>query len=655
MAPQGPLNRRVLRPQQGEAGRHAGRRTATRAADGTATRAAEPVPVAAFVAVALACSALQAAFASRVFLFLDDFYFLGEARGTPLTWDYLSAGLFQHFSPITRLANWLVVGHLAAHPWLVPLAQGLMLAAVVCSATWLLVALFGRTVPALVTSVVLGVSLTLVPLGSWWTAAANILPGMAGFIVAFAASVLVLRRRSRWWAAAALLGAVVGVLDYETPILLPAYLLLWVLLFAHRISDEGTLALLRRTWWLFLGLIAVSAVAALNYRLHYYAPAPTPPLGDLLEALARSWGGTLVPTTLGLHPLDPFSTRGVLVLTAVVGWVVTVLFVGWVLSTRRGAWRGLVFAGLGWAVPTLAVLVNRLERYGPTVADDAIYLYLPTLLTLVGVVEAVLAPRRHEPRPRPSTALLLRAAVPTAVVAMLASYAVSVGPTWGYRIPAGAERDFVTSARSSAAATRESVGRFSVIDSFTHTVVMPEGYGRYSRDSNVLGMTVPDLHFDDPRPPFYRADEEGRFQPAPVEELARTEGPPRTSAPLQVRDPAGPVRRTAGGYCFTTTASTDVLWQFPQVSGDDLVVAARLTVDRTTEMTLNVRPTPDRAFTYPYPIDPGTTTLRPRGPGTLEIVDFDTLAGVVLRQFDPGVEVCLQSLEVGQVESATGP
>ena len=35
--------------------------------------------------------------------------------------------------------------------------------------------------------------------------------------------------------------------------------------------------------------------------------------------------------------------------------------------------------------------------------------------------------------------------------------------------------------------------------------------------------------------------------------------------------------------------------------------------------------------------------------------DFDTLAGVVLRQFDPGVEVCLQSLEVGQVESATGP
>ncbi len=627
-----------------DAGRHAGEH---------AVRPTDRMPGWAFVVVAVVCSALQALLARRVFLFWDDYYFLGQARSASLDWDYLSSTLFTHFSPVTRLANWIVAGHIAAHPWVIPVAQGVMLTAVVCSATWLMVALFDRTVVALGASVLLGVSLTLVPLGSWWTAGANILPGMAGFLVAFASAVLVIRGRSRWWAVPAFAGALIGVLDYETPMLLPGYLLLWVVLFGSRVTDDGPVALVRRTWWLWLGIITITGAAAVNFRLNYYSPQPRGPLGELLHALVHSWVNTLVPTALGLH--DP-GTPWLDVLAAVLGWVVTVLVVGWLVVTRQGVWRGLAFAALGWLLPTLALLLNRLGRYGFEVADDAIYVYLPTVLTLIGLAEAFLRPRRRPAARRVEAAVLTRWALPTALVSLVAAYVWSVEPTASYRIPPGATGDFVANARASADATREQVGRFSVIDSLTHAKVMPEGYGRYSRDSNVLGLTVPGLRFDDPRPPYFRFDDQGRLRAAPIEELARTRDAPTTDdGKLQIDDADDLTYDAERGNCFTATDATTVTWRFQQVSGDDLVVRTRVTVDAESQMVLFVDPGTDGQLTYPYPIDSGDTTLLASGAGSLEIVDASTLGGVQLNGFTPGVGVCLQSIDIGQVQSAAGP
>ena len=629
-------------------GRAAGRHAYVRA-----DRSTERLPRWAFVVVAIACSGLQVLLARRVFLFWDDYYFLGEARSATLSWDYLSSTLFTHFSPVTRLANWVVVDHIAAHPWVIPAAQGVMLTAVVGSATWLMVALFDRSAPALGASLLLGVSLSLVPLGSWWTAGANILPGMTGFLVAFASCVLLVRGRSRWWGAPALLGASIGVLDYETPILLPGYLLLWVLLFSSRVTGEGAVAVLRRTWWLWVGVVAITGAAAVNYRLNYYTPAPAAPLGEILHALVHSWVNTLVPTALGVHaPGTPWLE----VLAAVVGWVVTVVVVGWLVATRQGAWRGLAFAGLGWLLPSLALLLNRLERYGFGVADDAIYFYLPTVLTVIGLVEAHAAPRRVAPAPEGPRSLFLRVTVPITLLALGAAYVWSVEPTSRYRIPPGADGAFVATARGSADGVRREVGRFSVIDSLTHSMVMPEGYGQYSRDSNVLGLTVPGLRFDDPRPPYYRFDDKGRLRAAPVEELTRTMDAATTDAgAFQIAGADDLTYNAERGNCFTANDATTVTWRFQQVAGDDLVVRTRVTVDKESSMVLLVKPKDDGQLTYPYPIDQGDTTLHPSGSGSLEIVDATTLAGVQLQGFTPGVEVCLRSIDVGQVESAAGP
>ena len=57
------------------------------------------LPWAVFLGVALAASALLVVLSRNVFLFWDDFYFLGQARDADLTWSYLTDPLFKHFSP----------------------------------------------------------------------------------------------------------------------------------------------------------------------------------------------------------------------------------------------------------------------------------------------------------------------------------------------------------------------------------------------------------------------------------------------------------------------------------------------------------------------------------------------------------------------------
>ena len=182
------------------------------------------LPRSLFVAVALASSALLGVLSWRVFLFWDDFVFLGEAREADLTWGYLTDPLFKHFSPVVRLLNIVVVDAIPEHPWVVPVVLIALLVCVVSSVTWLMVVLYGRTWPALVGSVLLAPSLTLLPLGNWWTAGGNILPALRGFYVAFGAMVLILAGRSLWWALPCFAGAAVGVLAYElldAPLRLP--------------------------------------------------------------------------------------------------------------------------------------------------------------------------------------------------------------------------------------------------------------------------------------------------------------------------------------------------------------------------------------------------------------------------------------------------
>lgn len=604
-----------------------------------------------FVVVALAASALMVALSWRVFLFWDDFVFLGQAQDSDLTRDYLTEPLFNHFSPVTRAINWLVAGHLAAHPWLVPFTVCALVVAVVLATVWWLVVLFGRTWRALFGSILLAPSLTLIQLGNWWTAAANILPALLGFVVAFASFVLVVRGRSRWWAVPCLVGAGIGVLDYELPMLLSGYLGLWLLLFRDRFTAESLLQVLRRTWWLCLGLVAIGVAAILNYRLNYYDEVARPTIPDLAHAMVRSLVRTLVPTLVGFH--DPrtawFST-----LSLVVGWVVLVAVVGWLLLTRRQAWRGLLFAAAGWALPTLALAVNRVSIFGVTVVDNIIYFFLPAALFLVGLLEAHRGPLRRPVgagarRSDPGRGAA-RFAVPTLALVVVAAYAYSVGPTQRYQLPEGTSPDFVEQARDSAAAL-EDKDAFSVVNSDVPGHVVPEMFAPFNRADVVLGLTVPEhLPFDIPVEPYYRVGDSGDLEPVTLDWAAEVQ-PSESTVPQQLR-----LVNAAGrsfeddGMCFRTTADTQLIWTLPEpVSGADLVLRALTHAQRVTPALAAVSTSENAEFDR---ANPDRHVWGPRRPGSLDTVGTDVVGRLKYLGFDAGVRVCVSSLAVGHVSAA---
>ena len=608
-----------------------------------AARSSE-LPRAAFLGVALSATAVLVVLSSRVFLFWDDFLFLGEALDADLDRDYLSAPLFTHFSPVTRLLSWLVAPAIAEHPWVVLAVLALLLLAAVSAVTWLMVVLHGRTWTALAGAVVLAPSLTLVPLGNWWTAGANILPALAGFLVAFGAFVLVLRRESRWWAVPCLLGAAIGVLDYELPMLLPGYLGLWVLLFRARVTDESLVAVVRRTWWLWLGLLAISGAAAANYRLNYYTEAPSPGTGDLVQALGRSLVRTLVPTALGFH--DPrnsaFST-----LSLVIGCVVLTALVAWLVVTRVGAWRGLLFAAAGWSLPSLALILNRVELYGVEVVDNAIYFFLPTALFVIGVLEAVRAPRR-----RPAAYALARrprrAVLVLVAVVVVTAYAVSAGPTSRYQLPPGTSGDFVEEARASAGRTAQEQGtdRLNVLDTDVPETVVPAAFAPANRASNVLGLTVPGLVFDDPEPPYHRFDAEGTLRPVDIEWEAETPAFESGDGPVRIAN-ADDLEIRDGDACFTTRPETLVTWTLPEgVTGPDLLVRTEGYADRPTSFRVSVRPTSAEPF---EPANFDGHQLGPDGDAVLDTVAPAAVRVLRLREITWGSRLCLSRIAVGRV------
>lgn len=597
-----------------------------------------------FVAVAVAATALLVALSRHVFLFWDDFVFLGEAREADLTWGYLTDPLFKHFSPVMRLISLAVVPAVPGHAWVVPLVLFVLLACVAGSVTWLMVVLHGRTVLALVGSVVLAPSLTLLQLGNWWTAGINIMPALAGCYLCLGAMVQLLRHRSQWWGVAALAAAALGVLDYELPMLLIGYAALWLLLFGSRVTGEPWRAAVRRTWWAWAGLAAICVAAAVNYRVNYYDPVDRPSVAGLVHALGRSLVRTLIPTALGFH--DPHS-HVFSALSLVVGCLVLAGGGAWLLATRTGAWRGLAFAAVGWLLPTLALVLNRVSIFGITVVDNAIYFHLPTVLAVVGVLEAVRAPRRtgaRRPGWRPG---ISRVVVPVALLAVVAGYAWSAGPTARYQLPVGATPSFVERARDSARALRATGRPFSVLDSDVPGFVVPGEFTPYNRADRVLGVVVPGLTFDDASLPLYHLALTGALEPVSVDWVAETtvdDG--ALSLDKASRDSSG------DGLCFTAATGSQVVWALPApVAGPDLVVRTVATVDRPTAFRVVVRPQGEVGFDR---ANRDAHELEGDSDGVLDTVAAGSVATLRVKGFTPGVHVCVESVSVGRVAGPTG-
>ena len=537
----------------------------------------------------------------------------------------------------------------------------LLAAALVLSVLALMIALFGRTVPALIGLVGVGISLNLLPVVNWFTAAVNLLPALAGGTLCFAALVFLVRGRSLWWAAVAIVSYSVAVLAWELASLLPGYALIWVLLFHTRVTGATLRQLARRTWWVWVVLAVIGALTLLNYRLNYYSPAPPAPLGELLQAMYISLLETTLPAAIGFH--DPasraFTLIGLVAGLAFFGWLLA-----WTLLRSRRAWRGWLFALLGWLVPCAALVLNRVGYFGVDVARQVIYLYLPTLLIAVGVLEAVtvaLAAGRSRTgaaaRPlRTPQRITVAATVSIMVIAYLYSApSTATGITTSGAV-AGAtatDRNFVPTLLASADDISTDRSTFSLINGVVPPGLVPAGFAPYNRLDRVLALNDPTIQLDAVGVPLYTPDDTGALLPVGVDwTYQHTFTDPSSASGLAVNGAEVTGVDPTTGVCFTVNDPTAaVIVPLNAVfTSDQLVVRTGYSVQAPTTARLLVGP-PDAPF---IPANVDNKQWLPGVAGQLDTVSAGAIGAVAYDSFEVGARVCLTSIAVGILQPPGG-
>lgn len=589
-----------------------------------------------------------------VFLWSDDYVFLPDTAKSPLDLQLLRVSLFRHFTPVSHLVNKVVVSGLADNPWLIRTVLLLLSTLVIASVGFLMVSLFGRTWIALAGTALAGPSLGLLPLVNWWTAGLNMMPALIGAALCLGAVVRVVRRPSLRWSLLAVGGYLLAILSWELGITAVAFAALWTVLFRARVTDEPLRTLLARTWrlWLVLGLLAVAAVV--NFRLYYYDPTPAPSVALALDALRTSLFTVQLPMVVGLFGPVLTTWRTVLVVSIAAFFVVVVVVT---LVRSRRAWRGWTFALVGWLVPVLSVVTSRVGYIGIPAVEQSMYYYLPTLLFIVGALEAWVAPSW----PHREEAVAARApAVRRRAIAMagLGGAAIATAFMWStvptiattnYGMigsPTALERDYMANLVASAKALETRGAPFSVING-----VAPAGllnFQGHNRLSQITKIYDPTLTFDAPEGPYYVPVSTGQLIPATIRWGAELSLPAQSGA-LTLRGVT--LEASGDAMCFRVDQpSAYVRWDLPQpATGGPVAIRTMSSVDQASRVRVSTVGEPSK--------DPVVTNVNPRAwspseDGRLDTTPEPQVSAVVFDSMSVGAKICLSSLKVGTVSTS---
>lgn len=349
--------------------------------------------------------ACAAALTSYTFFFVDDFLFMGQARTQPFDLTYLRQALFEHFSPISRALDRLLV---TVAPGSFAFAHGIELAlyAAAIGAFALVVrAILGNSWAAFGFTVLFGQSIFLIRLLNWWTATANILPSSVCMLLALWCYLRWREVGSRRWLVGSFAAYAVSLLDYETAILFPAYVaVISGLVLERRPGLRSWVALAWRERWAWTGYVVLDVAALINYYSFYYYPAVRPSLHALVSYLIAALFGTFVPAVVGIkYAVNPGGHPVVIaVACVVVGAAIAVT-----LYLRPRAWRCLVAFVLVFLITMLPVGLTRVARFG--VGEAYVIYYQQSLQFMFLVLAAFALSPRWSGRREPSAVRRLHA------------------------------------------------------------------------------------------------------------------------------------------------------------------------------------------------------------------------------------------------------
>lgn len=301
------------------------------------------------------------------FFFVDDYEFLNGARTQSFGLAYLREGLYEHFSPISRLLDkFLVV--VAPGSWV--LAHGIELAlyaGTLLAFAMVMRTILGNTWRALALTVAFGQSLFLIRLLYWWTATANILPSTLFMLLALGCYLRWRETGSRTLLAGSFVAYAMALLDFETAILFPAYVaVISLLVLEPHPGPRAWAASLWRERWAWAGYAVLDAAAVVNYYSFYYQPVAHPSLPKLAHYLEIALFQTFVPALVGVK-YSP--APGV----AVVAGIVVLGAVAVTLYMRPRAWRCLVAFILAFLITMLPIGLNKISQFGVSIARGLYY------------------------------------------------------------------------------------------------------------------------------------------------------------------------------------------------------------------------------------------------------------------------------------------
>jgi hypothetical protein len=418
--------------------------------------------------------ASAAALTAYTYYFLDDWYFIAQARRVPFSITYLRMGLFEHFSPISRALDKLLVYNSTGNFTLAHSLELAMYAAAVAAFAFVMRTILGNRWWALALTVLFGQSLFLMRLLHWWTATANILPSTIFGLVAFGAYLRWQRGGSRAWMIVSLAGLLGALLDYETAILLPVFILIVrLLVIEDELRPRAWLTVLRREWPMWAGYALLDAAALVNFYTWYYQPFTRPSLSRVLDFLVDSILGTFIPALFGIkHPQAALGRQSAVVIACV---VVFVALIAYLVYTRPWAGRCVLAFVLIASIDMLAVGIPRVGRYGVGAVGSELYYQQALQFMFLILVALALRAERRRPPPAALAAGLRRLRAPAAAASLLvlgtavygALYVTSVhamatwlrGTTWD---PARS-RSYVRTFQASVRRVTERAGREPVL------------------------------------------------------------------------------------------------------------------------------------------------------------------------------------------------
>lgn len=466
---------------------------------------------------------------SYTYFFIDDWVFLAQARTQRFGLSYLREGLFQHFSPVSRILDKVLVDVAPGNFAFAHALQLVMYALALVAFAWVMRTILGNGWTAFAATILFGQSLFLMRLLNFWTTTANILPSTIFMLVAIGSYLRWREAHSRRWLAVLLAAFVGSLLDYETALLLPAYLLLILAVPKDDLSPRALLATLWRERSAWIAMALLEGLGLYNYYAHYYGSMPRPTPGQMLRYLELALIDGFVPAVMGIKdPQAAISHHSV-----VIGGCLLVIAAtaGLWIYLRPRAWRCVAAFFVVFVITMAPIGFARIGIWGVGAGQELYYQQSLQFMFLVLAALAISSTKTRGPAlPQPIAHLGRRLrGVPPLVAAMsvaaIGGYAALFVTSVHAMARASWEphraRAYINAFRSSMRrATATTSSHPVLIDSEVPGDIVPGGFAPFNHYSELLPLIDPHVRFNAAGQPTYVLNLAGQLVPVRFRRLA---------------------------------------------------------------------------------------------------------------------------------------